>query len=154
MVASAEAAGRDWTLAYGGRTAATMAYAEYLAKKYGPRVTVAPADLHGLLDLDAALGEPYPAAEVYCCGPAPLLDAVRSRCLQWPNVSVRTESFTPATIENDSERACFEVELATTGTVLAVPADRSILDGSTRGRSRRTVLVRGGDVRELRLSAR
>ncbi|MGR6996970.1 hypothetical protein ACU686_00560 [Yinghuangia aomiensis] len=55
MLAAAEAAGADWTLLYGGRTHASMAFVDELAH-YGSRVTVAPHDETGPLDLDHAPG--------------------------------------------------------------------------------------------------
>ena len=42
MIAAAEAAGADWRLVYGGRTAASMAFLDELAA-YGDRVTVCAA---------------------------------------------------------------------------------------------------------------
>jgi ferredoxin-NADP reductase len=55
MIRSAEAAGADWTLVYGGRQRASMAFLDELSA-YGDRVTVWPQDEHGLLDLDGLLG--------------------------------------------------------------------------------------------------
>ena len=72
MLAQATAAGATWTLLYGGRTAASMAFTAELAA-YGDRVTLWPQDTHGLLDLAGLLG--HPAA-----GHARLLRAARSRC--------------------------------------------------------------------------
>ena len=68
MLAQATAAGVDWTLLYGGRTAASMAFTAELAA-YGDRVTLWPQDLHGLLDLDGLLGTPRADTLVYACGP-------------------------------------------------------------------------------------
>src|SRR6185437_3174682 len=59
MIAAASAAGADWRLLYGGRYRASMAFLPELAR-YGDRVTVAPQDETGLLDLDALLGTPQP----------------------------------------------------------------------------------------------
>ncbi len=67
----ATAAGATWTLLYGGRTAASMAFTAELAA-YGDRVTLWPQDTHGLLDLDGLLGTPRPDTLVYA--------AARSRC--------------------------------------------------------------------------
>ena len=56
MLAAAEAAGAEWTLLYGGRTRASMAFAEELGR-YGDRVAIAPQDETGLLDLAAVLDD-------------------------------------------------------------------------------------------------
>src|SRR6202012_6253744 len=83
MIAAASAAGAGWRLLYGGRRRASMAFLPELAR-YGDRVTVAPQDETGLLDLDALLGTPQPDTLVYCCGPEPLLAAGEARCAVWP----------------------------------------------------------------------
>jgi ferredoxin-NADP reductase len=58
MAENVQRAGGEWTLLYGGRARASMAFADDLADRYPERVTVWPQDEQGLLDLDALLGEP------------------------------------------------------------------------------------------------
>jgi ferredoxin-NADP reductase len=129
MLAAATAAGADWQLVYGGRTAASMAFVEQLRATHGEeRVVLRPQDEHGLLDLDSLLGEPADGTLVYCCGPGPLLDAVEQRCASWPSGSLHTERFTPKEQGEPVLSGSFEVELAQSGTTLTVPPDRSILE--------------------------
>jgi len=137
MLASAEAAGADWRLVYGGRTAASMAFAAELRAAHGDRVSLHPQDEHGPLDLDRLLGTPPengPPADtlVYCCGPGGLLDEVHRRTAHWPAGVLHVERFTPEPsgvppADQDSDQA-FEVELALSGLTLRVPPDRSVLD--------------------------
>ncbi|GAA4707315.1 PDR/VanB family oxidoreductase [Pseudonocardia yuanmonensis] len=128
MIAAAEAAGAEWRLVYGGRTRASMAFRDRLEQRYPDRVEVRPQDETGLLDLAALLGEPAAGTAVYCCGPEPLLAAVEERCAVWPAGSLHLERFAPKAGADDGPREAFEVELAQTGTILTVPAERSILD--------------------------
>jgi ferredoxin-NADP reductase len=129
MLGAATAAGADWRLVYGGRTAASMAFVEQLRATHGEeRVVVRPQDEHGLLDLDSLLGEPADGTLVYCCGPGPLLDAVEQRCASWPSGSLHTERFTPKEQGEPVLSGTFEVELARSATTLTVPPDRSILE--------------------------
>ena len=79
MIRTAEAAGAEWRLVYGGRRRASMAFLDELAR-YGDRVSIHPQDETGLLDLDSLLGTPEPDTLVYCCGPEALLAAVEQRC--------------------------------------------------------------------------
>ncbi|MFJ4535016.1 PDR/VanB family oxidoreductase [Streptomyces tibetensis] len=123
MLAAAEAAGADWTLLYGGRTRGSMAFAEELGR-YGDRVTMAPEDESGLLDLPSVLDDVPEGTLVYCCGPGPLLDAVEARC---PSGVLRVERFRPKEQENNADTA-FEVELAQSGRTLTVAPDVSVLD--------------------------
>ncbi|MBP2703950.1 oxidoreductase [Microbispora sp. RL4-1S] len=128
MVAAAEAAGAEWSLTYGGRTATSMAFAAELASAYGDRVRLRPLDEHGLLDLDALLSRPRPGVLVYCCGPEGLIEAVERRCAAWPPGTLHVERFTPRDVGEPVRSRPFEVELAVTGVTLTVPPDRSILE--------------------------
>ncbi|GAA0412373.1 PDR/VanB family oxidoreductase [Microbispora corallina] len=128
MIEEAARRGADWRLAYGGRTRASMAFADRLVRDHPDRVELCPQDQAGLLDLEALLGVPRPETLVYCCGPGPLLAAVEERCASWPEGALRVERFTPEPRNGGEPAAAFEVELALTGTTLTVPQDRSILD--------------------------
>ncbi|MCX4438307.1 MULTISPECIES: PDR/VanB family oxidoreductase [Streptomyces] len=123
MLAAAQAAGAEWTLLYGGRTRDSMAFTGEL-ERYGDRVTIAPQDECGLLDLDSVLTGVPEGTLVYCCGPGPLLDAVEARC---PAGLLRVERFRPKVQETGGDGE-FEVELARSGRTLTVPADASVLD--------------------------
>ncbi|GHC50358.1 PDR/VanB family oxidoreductase [Streptomyces violaceochromogenes] len=123
MLAAAEAAGTEWTLLYGGRTRGSMAFGGELGR-YGDRVTFAPEDETGLLDLPSVLDDVPEGTLVYCCGPGPLLDAVEARC---PSGVLRVERFQPKEQETGDDTA-FEVELARSGRTLTVAPDVSVLD--------------------------
>ncbi|MCK8432799.1 oxidoreductase [Streptomyces sp. D2-8] len=123
MLAAADAAGAEWTLLYGGRTRRSMAFGEELGR-YGDRVTIAPEDETGLLDLPSVLDDVPEGTLVYCCGPGPLLDAVEARC---PSGVLRVERFQPKEQQAGGNTG-FEVELARSGRTLTVEADVSVLD--------------------------
>jgi ferredoxin-NADP reductase len=131
MVARVHAEGRPWTLLYGGRTAASMAFTDELAA-YGDRVTLHPQDEHGLLDLDGMLGSSRIDTLVYCCGPEPLLRAVEERTTLgngWPADALHLERFAapeqPAREPGGEHEV--EVVLAESGITLRVGPDTSIL---------------------------
>ncbi|MGC9495603.1 PDR/VanB family oxidoreductase [Streptomyces sp. WG7] len=124
MLAAAEAAGAEWTLLYGGRTRNSMAFTGEL-ERYGDRVTIAPEDESGLLDLASVLDDVPEGTLVYCCGPAPLLDAVEARC---PAGVLRLERFRPKEAAASGPEAEFEVVLARSGRTVAVPPGVSVLD--------------------------
>ena len=111
MLAAATAAGADWRLLYGGRYRDSMAFLPELAR-YGGRVTVAPQDETGFLDLDAWLGVPRPDTLIYCCGPEPLLAAVEERCRAWPPRSLHVEQFSARPLSAPVRAGAFDVELA------------------------------------------
>jgi ferredoxin-NADP reductase len=130
MVAEADASGADWHLSYGGRTPASMAYADRLVATYGERVTLVPFDQDGPLDLPTILDGPAADTLVYCCGPEGLLVAVESVCTaSWPAGALHLERFAAKASEApaDGERS-FELELAASGVTLQVPPDKSVFD--------------------------
>ena len=127
MIAQVEAAGADWQLVYGGRTRSSMAFQAELQDRYPGKVVVHPQDEAGMLDLPTLLDDPG-ATAVYCCGPEGLLAAVEERCASLPKGTLHVERFAPKEGAADGPRESFEVELAQTGTILTVPADRSVLD--------------------------
>jgi ferredoxin-NADP reductase len=127
MIAEADAAGADWTLLYGGRERASMAFLDELAQ-YGDKVTIAPENETGMLDLASVLGKPQPDTLVYCCGPEGLLAAVEKYCQDWPPGALHLERFSakpqaPAA-EADSS---FELVLERSGLTLTVPPEKSVL---------------------------
>ncbi|GAA3646702.1 ferredoxin-NADP reductase [Lentzea atacamensis] len=126
MIARVEAAGHDWRLVYGGRTRSSMAFRDEL-ERHGC-AEIHPQDEHGLLDLESLLGRPEEGTAVYCCGPEPLLAAVEEHCAEWPDGTLHIERFAPKPDAAQGPRHEFEIELAQTGTVLRVPADRSVLE--------------------------
>jgi ferredoxin len=128
MMSAATAAGAEWQLSYGGRTLDSMAFVPDLSATYGPRVSVHPQDSHGLLDLEALLGEPQPETFVYCCGPGPLLDAVESLCTSWPGGTLHVERFTPKMVDKPAIDLPFEVEIVSSGQIFTVPTDQTLLE--------------------------
>lgn len=125
--------GADFKVVYGGRTRSSMAFVDELTALCGPRLTLVPQDECGLIDLDRILAEAPDGTAVYCCGPAPLLDAVAGTVEQTPGVSsLHIERFGAATTEagadSEGESKGFEVELRLTGEVLKVGPDDVLID--------------------------
>ncbi|MHA4778394.1 PDR/VanB family oxidoreductase [Streptomyces sp. MSC1_001] len=111
-----------WSLLYGGRSLASMAYRGELAGL--PGVTLVPQDTAGLPDLDAALGGLPPSTAVYCCGPEGLLRAVEER---WRG-PLHTERLGAAPSGGAVASDGFEVELRRSRRTLRVEPGRTLLD--------------------------
>lgn len=79
------------------------------------------------LDLWPLLEKPT-AAHVYCCGPRPLLEAVRDMTGHWPASAIHFESFVDAAAAERPEDRPFTVVLARSGARIAVPPGVSILE--------------------------
>lgn len=122
-----------WELHYGGRSRDTMAFLDVpgvtAETSTNGRVTIYPADEVGLIDLDSALAAEADA-EIYCCGPEPLLEAVERRVESggWRRDALHLERFAAkeqgAPVRTDS----FEVVLDFSDMTITVPPDQSILD--------------------------
>ena len=125
MVHAAHALGADWHLRYTGRTRATLPFLDELAALPADRVTIRTDDRDGRPDGPALLGRARPRTAVYCCGPAPMIDAVRAAFTPDDGRSLHFERFAPPPIADGRP---FEIELRRSGLVLHVPADRSALD--------------------------
>lgn len=129
MMRRASEAGADWSLLYGGRSRASMAFLDELGA-YGSRVQIRPQDEYGLLDLPSFLGEPEPATLLYCCGPEPLLGAVEDLCHRWSTKALRTERFKAKAqpVRDAGDEQPFVAVLQRSGYEVDVPAGCSILD--------------------------
>jgi ferredoxin-NADP reductase len=132
MVDELRARGARWRLHYGGRSREHMAFVDELVDLGGDNVSIVPQDVDGLLDVRAIIGNLSPEAAVYCCGPAPLLDAVLTACAEaGASERLHFERFVPPTdgagFVTDGDTA-FEVELRSSGVTLQVPADKTLLE--------------------------
>ena len=67
-------------------------------------------------------------AHIYCCGPRPLMDAVRDMTGHWPGSALHFEDFGSGLARPRADDAPFTVRLARSGEVLAVPVGASILE--------------------------
>ncbi|MGQ4615631.1 2Fe-2S iron-sulfur cluster-binding protein [Nocardia sp. R7R-8] len=123
--------GQRWSMIYGGRSRTSMAFIDELTA-LGGLVDIVPQDERGLPDLATAVRACPPGTAVYCCGPEAMLRVVQSLCAtHLPAGALHIERFAAAAPDS-AGRACanqdFEVELARSGRVLTVPADRTVLD--------------------------
>jgi ferredoxin-NADP reductase len=127
MIDELERRGARWRLLYGGRRRASMAFVDRLAA-FGDRVTVAPEDTRGLLDVDGWLDAGADAAAVYCCGPEPLLDAVDRACAVRPAHDLHVERFRATAAALAGDDAPFVVVAAESGVTVTVAEGQSVVE--------------------------
>ncbi|MEN2742915.1 PDR/VanB family oxidoreductase [Microbacterium sp. X-17] len=129
MVREADRRGVPWTLHYGARSRGHMAYADEIVAEFGTdRVTLVPEDEAGMMDIASIVPASAPEAIVYCCGPNGLIMAVEEATRQ-NHRAFRSERFSAEGVVQDvSADGSFLIELHSTGEVLEVPPDVSILD--------------------------
>lgn len=128
MIAALERAGRSWELHYAGRSRASMAFAEELARWHGGRIVLYPAAEGPRLNLDVLFDSVLPSDAVYACGPSRLLAEVEALGAE-RGMRPRLERFAaPDDPARDwREDTAFEVELARTGITLTIAPGQSIL---------------------------
>jgi ferredoxin-NADP reductase len=128
MMVAAEAAGADWHLYYGGRRRQSMAFLPALHRWRGSRVRIYPQDEVGLIDVEniVAAAHSEPRTQLYCCGPPPLLTAVREAAGSSLPSRLHMELFQPPDLDSNSSSP-FDVELARSGVQLHIPAGTSVL---------------------------
>ena len=78
-------------------------------------------------DLWPVFEEPT-TSHIYCCGPRPLMDAVRDMTGHWPASGVHFEDFGSDLVRPREDDTPFEVQLGRDGPVLTVPVGTTILE--------------------------
>lgn len=119
--------GTEFVLHYCTRTEALSTFGTQLRDAFGSRVSMwfddsRPADLKALIQGAA------PGTQIYCCGPKGMIEAVCeiAAAASFDHDHVHFELFaSPASHAGDQP---FEVEIADTGNVYVIPADKTIVE--------------------------
>jgi phthalate 4,5-dioxygenase reductase subunit len=118
-----------WKLVYLTRSAESTAFLDELRSpemRSRVRIHHDHGDPDQALDLWPMLEKPN-AGHVYCCGPRPLMEAVRDMTGHWSPGNIHFESFNEGGgVKADDQP--FSVKLATSGQVYEVPVGQSILE--------------------------
>ncbi|HUG25956.1 flavin reductase family protein, partial [Piscinibacter sp.] len=120
--------GRPFRLHYCGRSRAQLAFVDELRSLLGELLHLHTDDDASKLSIEGLLSAADRQQPIYVCGPAGMIDATLqiAERLGWPRSALHYELFAEAQpLAGDQP---FEVELKSSGRVLTVPADRSLLD--------------------------
>lgn len=123
--------GADFEMHYCTRSPDRMAFRQRIAAApYAPRVQCHfdDGDASQKLDIAALLREPQPGVHLYVCGPKGFMDAVlfTARAQGWPEAQLHYEFF-GAEVVKSADDASFEVRLASSGKVVVVPGDKTVV---------------------------
>lgn len=79
-------------------------------------------------DMESLLSKPSTEVHLYVCGPKGFMDAVlgKARANGWPEKQLHYEFFTAEVSKSDSDGA-FEVKLASSGRIVQVPKDQTVV---------------------------
>jgi ferredoxin-NADP reductase len=130
MIRQAELLETPWRLLYLGRSRDRLAYREELSA-YGDRVTFHTADERGRAVIDDWMPAADAAPLIYACGPERMLNAVDAWAAPLGRHRVRLERFT-ARADDGRPATAFEVEVASSGAVVTVARDESIVEALRR----------------------
>ncbi|XBB65872.1 cytochrome P450 [Nocardioides sp. WV_118_6] len=134
MARSISAQGKTARVLYGGRSRATMAFADELSALPGIRVDLVPQDEHGFPDLQGAIEATAPGTAIYCCGPGAMIAEVQRLCDELGRRSdLHVERFAAsdemeARLTSTEGNTPFQVELARTGVTVDVPVDKRLIE--------------------------
>jgi ferredoxin-NADP reductase len=127
MIAEVNRRGKAWSLLYGGRTRASMAFVNELLETGGD-VRIYPQDTAGFIPLAEVLGTPADGVGVYACGPGPMLNAIDSFREHWPIGAINMERFAvnEANLKHGDDRP-IDLYLEASDITIQVGADETIL---------------------------
>ena len=130
MIRQVMAEGKRFRLYYLSRSPETTAFRDELAaSELRDKVVIHydQGDVARSLDLRPILAERKNREHLYCCGPRPLMEAVRAMTDHWSPTAVHFEAFSEAETHKPDDKS-FKVRLARSGEVLEVPMDKTILE--------------------------
>ena len=130
MIREVQRQGKRFRLFYCSRSPETTAFIDELSEPELKDHVVIHYD-HGdpskSLDLKPVLAERKNREHLYCCGPRPLMEAVRHFTDHWSSAAVHFEAFSDAETHKPTDKP-FKVRLARSGDVVDVPTDKTILE--------------------------
>jgi phthalate 4,5-dioxygenase reductase subunit len=122
--------GKRFRLFYCSRSPETTAFRDELsAPEFKDKVVIHydGGDASRSLDLRPILAERKNREHLYCCGPRPLMEAVRAMTDHWSPTAVHFEAFSEAETHKADDKP-FKVRLARSGAVIEVPTNKTILE--------------------------
>jgi phthalate 4,5-dioxygenase reductase subunit len=130
MIRQVQAENKRFRLFYCVRSPETTAFmAELSALEFAGKVVIHhdQGDPANSLDLQPILAERRNREHLYCCGPRPLMEAVRAMTDHWSSTAVHFEAFSEAETHKAGDKP-FRVRLARSGKVLEVPVTKTVLE--------------------------
>lgn len=130
MAYSLRAAGRRWRFVYCARTPTHAAYLDEVRRIAAPGQLVECFDegmRERMLDLPALVAAQAPHCHLYCCGPAPMLQAFEGAARGRDPATVHVEHFTAPAPSAATGDTAFLAVLARSGITVQVAAEQSLL---------------------------
>src|SRR5919112_1208994 len=122
-----KARGADYRFVYGARSRGLMAFVDELAAEHGDRMELRIDDEDSPLDVDELVASVPAGGELYVCGPAPMLDAIKAA---WARAGRRPAELRFETFGSSGRFApeSFTVRIPRLGLETLVSGDVSMLE--------------------------
>lgn len=128
MADEAKARGIDYELHYAGRTRAGMAYLDRIEADHRDSAILYVSSEGDRLDVSSFADRYVPGIQLLTCGSDRLTSALLGALSHWPGDSVRRESFSAATLLDETVNEPFTAVINSTGEELEVPANTTLLE--------------------------
>src|SRR3954465_1310392 len=122
-----KARGADYRFVYGARSRALMAFPDELVAEHGDRMDLRIDDEGSRIDVDELAASVPAGGELYVCGPAPMLDAIKAA---WARTGRRPSAlrFAPFGSRGRFAPEAFRVSIPRLGLETTVSGDVSMLE--------------------------
>jgi len=130
MIRQVQTEGKKFRLYYCARAPEATAFLNELsAPEFQGKVVIHhdQGDPSRAFDFWPVLEERKNREHLYCCGPRPLMEAVRDMTGHWSSAAVHFEAFSDAETHKPDDTP-FQVKLVRSGDVVEVPTDKTILE--------------------------
>lgn len=130
MAARLQQLDKPFTLHYLSRTPEQAAFSEQLSQQLGDRIQChySYGDSNKRLNINELFSAQQQSTEVYTCGSEPLLQSILDAAEEKTNIKVIYERFSAAPVDETIVNGKFEVELSSSGKVIEILPEQSILE--------------------------
>lgn len=128
MADEAKKNGIDYELHYSGKTRQSMAYLDRVLEDHGPNAVLHISDEDSRLDIAAFKDQYAEGVQLLACGPERLTTSLLENLDQWPEGAIHYETFSALNALDMTNNEEFEVQLQSTGEVITVPANMTLLE--------------------------
>ena len=128
MAAELAKSDRAYEVHYAGRTKGALAFVPEMQEICGDKLSLHYDDQPNAMNLEAVLGDAPDGSHVYFCGPGGMVKAIIATAEKrgWSEERIHYEVF--AANADTSKDKAFDVQIRSTGQIVTVPADKTIVE--------------------------
>src|SRR5699024_5116289 len=128
MADEAKRTGVSYELHYSGKSRSNMAYLDRVQRDHGSRSFLHISDEGTRLDIGSFKSRYSSGVQLLACGPDRLTTALLRDLDEWPEGSVRYETFSALNALDTTNNEEFVVELQSSGQEITVPKNMTLLE--------------------------